>query len=123
MVSRRKHCDIRLKAAGIEKHYGFAMNEENNEETEVESLQKLANNPVALAQLISQWLEEGRSTNLLLREINAKLDRMLVEREENAQPKQENRQERQGRQEEVLLAEQDQNILAFVKKEGKADAE
>lgn len=70
--------------------------------------------PLVVGALLHKLTEERQATNLLLREINAKLER--IEALENRFRKIE-----QGEQ--VLLPEVDQEIIAFVKNQGAVCAE
>src|SRR3989338_858840 len=72
-------------------------------------------NPLVVGALLSALKDERTSTNLILKEINAKLDRLaaLLEKKDD----------KTAKTEEPMLAEVDDQILSFLKKEGKADAQ
>ena len=80
--------------------------------------------PVLVGALLHRLTQERESTNLLLREINAKLDK--IDQLESKIAQLENRsttvQEIQTQQP-LLLAEVDQEIVAFVKKKSAVCAE
>ncbi len=92
-------------------------------------------NPLVVGALLNKLSEERASTNLLFKEINAKLDRVvalenrmsaLEEKLETRQPvplTAESHTAPRSKPAEVLLAEIDEQIVNFVKKTGKASAE
>ncbi len=79
--------------------------------------------PILVGALLHRLTQERESTNLLLREINAKLDK--IDQLESKIAQLENRSTVvQGSQAQpLLLAEVDQEIVAFVKRKGAVCAE
>ncbi|MGB9577199.1 MAG: hypothetical protein ACP5O3_01375 [Candidatus Micrarchaeia archaeon] len=79
-------------------------------------------NPLVVGALLNKLAEERSSTNLLLREINAKLDRIVsLEERINALEKKLSGESTQPQN--VLLPEIDEEIISFVRAQGKACAE
>lgn len=79
--------------------------------SEFKKFQSDMKNPLVVGALLSALREERSSTNLILKEINAKLDRLL-----QAIDKQESKVKE-------LLPEVDGEIIAFVRKKEHVDAE
>jgi len=78
-------------------------------------------NPLVVGAMLHKLSEEKASANLVLREINAKLDRLLALEERIARLEQGGSAKPAARQD--LLPEIDSDILEFVAKRGKACAE
>ena len=74
--------------------------------------------PLVVGALLNKLSEERRSTNLLLREIHEKLDRLSSRLEAM-----ENRDSPKEAIRETFLSEVDEKLMAFVKQSGRASAE
>ena len=81
---------------------------------EFEALRSKFNDPLVIGTLLHRLAEERQSTNLLLREINAKLDKIQTLEQKVSQL--ENEKISVG--EKVMLPEVDEAIITFVKKKG-----
>lgn len=87
---------------------------------EFNELKAKFNDPLVIGTMLHRLAEERQSTNLLLREINAKLDKIsqletkIAQLETNAVHREEGK---------VLLPEVDQEIIIFIKKKGAVCAE
>ncbi len=119
MVSRN-HRDP-FKAEGVNpviKVSGCGNMEEIKENTvsdEFLKFQQDMKNPLVVGALLSALKDERTSTNLLLKEINAKLDRLATLMESKGGSS--------AKKDEPMLADVDDQILGFLKSQGKADAE
>jgi hypothetical protein len=80
-------------------------------------------NPLVVGAMLHKLSEEKASANLVLREINAKLDRLLALEERIARLEQGGVQQAKPVPSQDLLPEIDTDILGFVAKRGKACAE
>ncbi len=90
---------------------------------EFERFQEQVRNPVFIATLLHKLSEERSSTNLLFKELNQKLDRVLAleERIKGIESKIEGKQP--ASRDAVLLPEVDEGILKYARKKGKVCAE
>jgi predicted HTH transcriptional regulator len=79
------------------------------------------NDPVAIGVMLYSIAQEKNSTNLLIRDINAKFDQLLT-KIENLQ-KEIGEVETRTKKGEAILSERDQEVLEFVKSKGKVDAQ
>lgn len=81
-------------------------------------MQDAFKDPVVIGTLMHKLSEEKIASNLVLKEINAKLDRLASLEERIARI-----EDKIGFREQTALSEQDETVAAFVKKSGMACAE
>ncbi len=89
---------------------------------EFKEFRELMKNPLVVGAMLHKLSEERASANLVLREINAKLDRLLA-LEEKIRVLEERLEVHRASVSEDLLPKIDNEILEFVRKRGKACAE
>ena len=87
---------------------------------EFNELKNKFNDPLVIGTMLHHLVEERTSTNLLLREINAKLDKISQLEEKIAALESGQAKPLAGK---VLLPEVDEAIIAFVKRKGAVCAE
>ena len=93
---------------------------------EFNELKAKFNDPLVIGTLLHRLSEERQSTNLLLREINAKLDKIDQLERKIAQLENRSATVQNGtiqNQQSLLLPEVDQEIITFVKRKGAVCAE
>lgn len=101
---------------------GSGMAEEFNEvREEFEKFREEMKNPLVVGALLNKLSEERASTNLLIREINAKLDKILAL--EQRLTKIEEKLTKPQKEAKRLLPDIDEEIMDFVEEKGKASAE
>jgi len=96
---------------------------------EFDDFRKKMKDPVVVGAMLHRLSEERESSNLVLKEINAKLDRLMALESRLAALEQKfsvsatPREAKEAAAGEVLLPEIDEDIVAFVARKGKACAE